>query len=47
MSTEEEIKAEVDAGVYEDEISMMEMVMDVDDIANEMSSIRDELCKYL
>ena len=44
---EEEIKAEVDAGVYDDEISMMEMVMDVDDIANEMSSIRDEFCKYL
>ena len=44
---EDEIKAEVDAGVYEDEISMMEMVMDVDDIASEMSSIRDEFCKYL
>ena len=44
---EPEIKAEVDAGVYEDEISMMEMVMDVDDIASEMSSIRDEFCKYL
>ena len=43
----EEIKAEVDAGVYEDEISMMEMVMDVDDIISEMSSIRDEFCKYL
>ena len=44
---EDEIKAEVDAGVYDEEISMMEMVMDVDDIANEMSSIRDEFCKYL
>ena len=44
---EDEIKAEVDAGVYDEQISMMEMVMDVDDIANEMSSIRDEFCKYL
>lgn len=44
---EEAIKSEVDPGVYEDQISMMEMVMDVDDIANEMSSIRDEFCKYL
>ena len=40
---EDEIKAEVDAGVYDEQISMM----DVDDIANEMSSIRDEFCKYL
>ena len=44
---EDEIKAEVDPGVYDDQISMMEMVMDVDDIHNEMSSIRDEYCKYL
>ena len=44
---EDEIKAEVDAGVYDEQISMMEMVMDVDDIISEMSSIRDEYCKYL
>ena len=44
---EPEIKAEVDEGVYEDQISMMEMVLDVDDIVNEMSGIRDEYCKYL
>jgi len=25
----------------------MEMVMDVDDIAKEMSSIREQYCKYL
>ena len=30
-----------------DPISMMEMVMDVDDIAKEMSSIREQYCKYL
>ena len=44
---EDEIKAEVDPGVYDDQISMMEMVMDVDDIAKEMSSIREQYCKYL
>ena len=26
---------------------MMEMVLDVDDIVDEMSAIRDEYCKYL
>ena len=41
------MKAEVDAAVYDEQISMMEMVMDVDDIANEMSSIREQYCKYL
>lgn len=44
---EDEIKAEVDAGVYDEQVGMMEMVMDVEDIASEMSSIRDEFCKYL
>ena len=33
--------------VCEPEVSMMEMVLDVDDIIGEMSSIRDEFCKYL
>ena len=44
---EDEIKAEVDAGVYDEQVGMMEMVMDVEDIASEMSSTRDEFCKYL
>ncbi len=43
---EEEIKAEVDPAVYDEQISMMEMVLDVDDIASEMSSIREQYCKY-
>lgn len=43
---EPEMKEEVDAGVYDDQISMMEMVLDVDDIVNEMSSIREQFCKY-
>ena len=44
---ENEIKDEVDSSVYDDQISMMEMVMDVDEIAKEMSSIREQYCKYL
>jgi len=43
---EPEIKAEVDPQVYEDQVSMMEMVLDVDDIVNEMTSIRDQFCKF-
>ena len=44
---EPEIKEEFDPAVYDEQVSMMEMVLDVDDIINEMSSIRDEYCKYL
>ena len=44
---EPELKDEVDADVYDEQVGMMEMVMDVDDIISEMSSIRDEFCKYL
>ena len=44
---EPEVKEEFDPDVYDDQISMMEMVLDVDDIIDEMSSIRDEYCKYL
>lgn len=44
---EPEIKEEVDPAVYDDQVSMMEMVLDVDGIIEEMSSIRSEYCKYL
>ena len=44
---EPQIKDEVNADVYDEQVGMMEMVMDVDDIISEMSSIRDEFCKYL
>ena len=44
---EEELKAEFDADVYDEQVGMMEMVLDLDDIASEMSAIRDEFCKYL
>lgn len=43
---EPELKEEFDAAVYDEQISMMEMVLDVDDIVNEMSSIRNEFSKY-
>ena len=44
---EPQIKDEVDPDVYDEQVGMMEMVMHVDDIISEMSSIRDEYCKYL
>ena len=44
---EPEVKAEFDEAIYEDQVGMMEMVLDVDDIANEMNNIRSEFCKYL
>lgn len=40
---EPEIKEEVDDGVYDEQISMMEMVLDVEDIISEMTAIRDQL----
>ncbi len=43
---EPEIKAEIDPAVYEEQVSMMEMVLDVDDIVSEMTSIREQFCKY-
>ena len=44
---EPEMKAEFDEAVYDEQVSMMEMVLDVDDIVSERSAIRDEYCKYL
>lgn len=43
---EPEIKEQVDAGIYDEQVSMMEMVLDVDDIIKEMSSIREQFTKY-
>lgn len=44
---EPEIKDIVDASVYDEQVGMMEMVLDVDDIINEMTPIREDFCKYL
>ena len=43
---EPEIKEEFDPAVYEDQVSMMEMVLDVDDIVMEMTAIREQYGKY-
>jgi len=43
---EPEIKAEIPADLYEEQCGMMEMVLDVDDIVSEMTSIREQFCKY-
>lgn len=44
---EPEMKEEFDPDVYEEQVGMMEMVLDVDDIIDEMSAIRGDYCKYL
>ena len=44
---EPEVKAEFDEAIYDEQCGMMEMVLDIDDIAGEMSSIREQYCKYL
>lgn len=43
---EPEIKEEVSPDLYDEQVGMMEMVLDVDDIVSEMSSIREQYCKY-
>jgi len=40
---EPEMKEEFDEAVYDEQVSMMEMVLDVDDIVSEMQAIRDQL----
>jgi betaine reductase len=43
---EDAIKDEVDAAVYDEQVSMMEMVLDLDDIVSEMDAIRSQFAKY-
>ena len=40
---EPEMKAEFDEAVYDEQVGMMEMGLDVDDIVSEMQAIRDQL----
>ena len=40
---EPELKEEFDLAVYDEQVGMMEMVLDVDDIVSEMQAIRDQL----
>ena len=43
---EPEFKESVDPAVYEEQVGMMEMVLDVDEIIKEIKSIREEYTKY-
>ena len=44
---EPEVKAEFDQAVYDEQVSLMEMVINVDEIIKEMTSIRSQYCKFL
>lgn len=41
-AVEKEVKEQVDTSVYEEQVGMMEMVLDVDAISNEMKDVRGE-----
>lgn len=41
-----ELKDQVDAGVYDEQCGMMEMVLDVDAINNEVGSMRQQYSKF-
>ena len=43
---EPEFKDAVDSAVYDEQIGMMEMVLNVDEIVSEMSAMRDQYCKF-
>lgn len=45
-AVEPEMKAEFDAAVYDEQCSMMEMVLDVDAIISEVKTVRDQYSKY-
>lgn len=43
---EDEFKNQVDPAVYQEQIGMMEMVLNVDEIVSEMKTMRDQFCKF-
>lgn len=45
-AVEPEFKESVDADIYEDQIGMMEMVLEVDDIIAEVKGMREEFTKF-
>ena len=45
-AVEPEFKESVDEDVYDDQIGMMEMVLDVDAIVEAVSAIREEFTQY-
>ena len=40
---EPQLKEEFDEAVYDEQVGMMEMVLDIDDICSEMDAIREQL----
>ncbi len=44
---EDDIKNAVNPEVYEEQVGMMEMVLDVDALKAEIKQFRDQYCKYL
>jgi betaine reductase len=44
---EDQFKSAVNADVFEEQVGMMEMVLEVEEIVEEMNEIRGEGCKYL
>jgi len=46
-AVDSEFKASVDEDVFEDQVGMMEMVLDLDAIQEEMKMIRTNFCKFL
>jgi hypothetical protein len=45
-AVDQEFKEAVDPAVYDEQIGMMEMVLDVDSIIAEMTSMREQFCKF-
>jgi glycine reductase len=43
---EPEVKAAVDSEVYDEQVGMMEMVLDVDAVSNEVKTYREKYSKY-
>lgn len=43
---ESKLKEEFDQEVYEEQVGMMEMVLNIEEIEEEMQSMRDQFCKY-
>ena len=46
-AVEPTFKDAVNADVFEEQVGMMEMVLEVEEIVSEMETIRKEHCKYL
>lgn len=44
---EEEFKSAVNEDVFDEQVGMMEMVLEVEEIVEEMNEIRSEGCKFL